>query len=73
MTRTIPATHADCLAGLHAAQRIVESAGSAYWTYSRDTDACAYHLRIVHEQFAELAKALGYTIAPVAALSGEAA
>lgn len=73
MTRTIPAIATDCLNGRSAAAQIAESASIAYWMHGRDEGACAYHLNAMHEQFAELAAALGYTITPVAAPVAEAA
>jgi len=73
MTRTIPAIATDCLNGRSAADQIAESASIAYWMHGRDEDTCAYHLNVVHQKFAELADALGYTITPIAAPVGEAA
>lgn len=72
MTRTIPATATDCLNGLHHARQIAEAASIAFWMHGRDEGTCAYQLGVVHQQFAELAAALGYTITPIAA-SGDAA
>ncbi len=73
MTRTIPAVATDCLNGQHHAQQIAESANIAYWMHGRDNGTCEYHLKIVHEKFADLAKVLGYTITPVAAPVADAA
>lgn len=73
MTRTIPTVATDCLNGQHEAAQIAESASIAYWMHGRDEGTCAYHLNVMHEKFAELASALGYTITPIAAPVGEAA
>ena len=71
--RTAPINAIDCFNGRHEAEQIAESANIAYWMHGRDNGTCEYHLNIVHEKFADLAKALGYTITPVAAPVAEAA
>jgi len=67
MQHTIPPAAINCLDGQHEAAQIAESASIAYWMHGRDDGTCAYHLNIVHAKLAELAKALGYTITPIAA------
>jgi hypothetical protein len=66
MSCNVPAIATDCLNGRHEAADISDSATIAFWMHGRDEITCAYHLKIVHEKFAELAKVLGYTITPIA-------
>lgn len=73
MTRQLPATATDLLKGRHAAHSIAETALVAYWLHYSDKGAALMHFENIHKEFAELADALGYTIAPKEAAPVEAA
>ena len=71
MTRTLPANAIALLAGRSHADAINVALNVAYWMHGRD-DHCALHqLNWAHDQFAELALAMGYTITPIAASAEE--
>lgn len=63
---TLPAIAADILNGKSNAVEIAESMIVAYWMHGRDDGTALYHLKAVHDQFRELATALGYAVAPIA-------
>lgn len=73
MTITLPTKAVDLLAGRSNAAAISESIIVAYWMHGRSDPTALHHLDIVHREFAELADALGYTIAPKEAPVAEAA
>lgn len=58
----LPARAIDLLSGQNHAHSIAESMVVAYWLHGRDSHTSLYHLNAVHEDFALLAAALGYTI-----------
>ena len=73
MTRQLPATAAELLAAKGDGVAIDESLILAYWLFYRDGSAALFHFIKAHEQFAKLADALGYTIAPKEAAPVEVA
>lgn len=73
MNRQLPATAVEVLAGRHEAEHIAGHLNAAYWLHSRDDATALFLLEKAHEEFAALADALGYTIAPKAAASTEEA
>lgn len=62
--RELPQQRVDLLTGNNFAAAIVESCSVAYWLADRDNFTALYHLQKIHENFAELADALGYDITP---------
>ena len=64
MTRQLPQVATELLKGRGAAQSIAETALVAYWLHYSDKSAALMHFENIHKDFAELAGALGYTIAP---------
>lgn len=64
MTRQLPATAVEMIAAKGDGSAIDESLILAYWLFGRDDYAALFHFIKAHEQFAKLADALGYTIAP---------
>ena len=74
MTRQLPANAIELLEGRSNAQSIAETALVAYWLHYSDKSAALMHFESIHNDFAQLADALGYTIAPKdAAVAGVAA
>ena len=63
MTHTLPDTAVELLKGKNHAEHIVEAMAVAYWMHGRDDHTAQYHLASIHEEFASLADALGYTVA----------
>lgn len=59
----LPKNAVDILSGKTAAHRMVENIAAAYWMHGRDNDTALFLWNIVHTDFAQLADALGYTIA----------
>lgn len=64
MTRPLPATQIELLDGRCPARDISEALTIAYWMHSKGTTDTQYHWNAAHTKFAQLADALGYTIAP---------
>ena len=71
MTRTLPTDAIDLLAGRSYADEINVALNVAYWLHGRDDYCALHHLNRAHDQFAELALAMGYTITPIAASAEE--
>ena len=71
MTRTLPANAIALLAGRSHAAEINVALNVAYWMHGRDDHCALHHLNWAHDQFAELALAMGYTITPIAASAEE--
>lgn len=63
MTISLPKDAVTVLAGRHAAQQISDNISAAYWLHGRDSATAAFLWGHVHDEFAQLADALGYTIA----------
>lgn len=70
---TLPAEAVDVLRGSYGAGRMFQDMNAAFWLHGRDDSAALHLLREVHENFARIADALGYTIAPKEAPVAEAA
>lgn len=73
MTITLPTDAIDILAGRSNAAAISEALIIAYWMHGRSDSTALHHLCAAHHEFAALADALGYTIAPKEAPVAEAA
>ena len=73
MTITLPTEAIDILAGRHNAVAISEALIIAYWMHGRSDPTARHHMIEAHREFARLADALGYTIAPKEAPVAEAA
>lgn len=66
--RTLPADAVDLLRGRHEAAKIAENLHAAYWLHHAKADGSALMLlQQVHDDFAAMAKQLGYTVTPIAA------
>ena len=63
MTISLPKDAVAVLAGRHPAQQISYNIAAAYWLHGRDNDTALFLWNNVHTDFAQLADALGYTIA----------
>lgn len=63
MTITLPADKIDITAGQYEAEQIAKTLHAAYWMQGRADDAALYLLTEAHKQFAQMADAMGYTIA----------
>lgn len=70
---TLPTVATDILDGRGAANQIAADLNAAYWMHGRDNATALFLLRAAHDAFANLADALGYTIAPKEAPVAEAA
>ena len=66
MTVNLPKIAIDILAGQHRAGDIFQDLNAAYWLYRHSPDTALYLLRKAHADLAGLAKAMGYTITPIA-------
>jgi hypothetical protein len=64
MNRQLPATAVEVLAGHHQAEQISGHLNAAYWLHGRDDATALFLLEKAHDEFAALADALGYVIAP---------
>lgn len=63
MPHQLPATQIELLDGRYPARDISEALTLAYWMHSKGKADAEYHWDVAHTKFAELADALGYTIA----------
>ncbi len=61
---TLPALATDILAGRHEAGLIEAALNSAFWLHGRHNGTALFLLLEAHARFAEMADAMGYTIAP---------
>lgn len=59
----LPENAVTILKGQHAARQITDNIAAAYWMHGRDNDTALFLWNNVHTDFAQLADALGYTIA----------
>lgn len=59
----LPKNAVDILSGKTAAYHIMENIAAAYWFHGRDNGVAQFLWNNVHTDFAQLADALGYTIA----------
>lgn len=71
MTHQLPATAIELLAAKGGGSAIDESLILAYWMFDRSDSTALFHFIKAHEQFAKMADALGYTIAPKEAAVAE--
>ena len=62
MTINLPATSVEILAGRHQAGKILENISAAFWLHGRDNETSLFLFKSVHDEFAELADALGYNV-----------
>lgn len=62
MIPNLPKNAVDLLAGIGRGEEIAKALHTAYWMHSRDNLTALHHWNWVHQQFAELAEALGYAI-----------
>lgn len=59
----LPKNAVDILSGKTSAHHMAESIAAAYWLHGRDNDTALFLWKNVHTEFAQVADALGYTIA----------
>lgn len=59
----LPTDAVALLAGRSDARAIAENIHAAYWLHGRDSSSALHLMQMVHDDFAGLAAALGYTIA----------
>lgn len=64
MSRNLPKNAVDLLAGIGRGDEIAKALHTAYWMHGRNNGTALHHWNWAHQKFAELAEALGYTIAP---------
>jgi len=64
MSRQLPESAVDILNGKYEATRVAENLQSAYWLHGRDNSAALLLVNLAHDGLAEMADAMGYTIAP---------
>ena len=62
--RELPANSVELLTGNNFAAAIVEGCSLAFWMVGRCDATALYHMNAIHENFANLADALGYDITP---------
>lgn len=68
---TLPTDPVSVLAGRHEAAMIAAELNAAFWLHGRDNGTALFLLNEAHMHLAQVAKAMGYTITPIAAATVE--